>query len=68
MKEETFYRKYANLPIIKRSTEVAVMTENGYAPFSPDDIYRALNVETEKRRQAEVEINKLLKIGEIILD
>lgn len=67
MKEETFYRKFANLPITKRSLEVPVMTEKGYAPYSPMDIYRSLNEATEKRRQAETEIKRLLIIGEKVL-
>ncbi len=67
MKEETFYRKFSNIPIEKRSLEVAVMTEKGYAPYSPADIYRALNEETEKRQKANEEIKRLLIIGEKVL-
>lgn len=66
MKPETFYRKFANMPIAKRSIGVLVMRENGYESHTPLGIYTSLNKAIEMQREAEKEVKRLLEIGEVI--
>lgn len=67
MKPETFYRKFANLPLPKRNIGINVMTSDGYQSYTPMEIYVALNKATEDKNEAIKEIERLLEIGEKIL-
>lgn len=60
---EIFYRKFANLPISERSE---VHSIEGFA-YTPLRVYRLLNLAIERKNEAIKEVERLLKIGEIIL-
>jgi hypothetical protein len=61
MKPETFYRKFANLPLAKRD----IVGTEGFTPYK---IYISLNQAIEEKREAEKEIKRLLEIGQPMLE
>jgi hypothetical protein len=68
MKEETFYRKYANMPLTRRPLLIHLGSDqNGnMRSYSPDDVYRELNRLTNIRRVNDQAIKDLLVIAEKI--
>jgi len=67
MKEETFYRKFANMPIVKRTIAVYYVGNHGVTQMSPLEMYRSLNEAMSKRRELDAEIKRLLVIAEKIM-
>lgn len=67
MKLETFYRKFANLPIDKRELRYQYFINGHASTISPLGVYELLNEAIEKKYEADKEVKRLLEIGEKIL-
>lgn len=67
MKTESFYRKYANVPLEKRFTQVELI-QYGYAhSYSLADLYVRISKADEERREAAQELESLLKTAQRLM-
>lgn len=68
MKPDTFYRKYANLPLPKRGIKVDVkMPDGNYQGISPQECYIEISKLQDEIGSAVGELTKWMGIAEKVL-